>query len=139
MSLRASYPVFLPPLVVRPECPMSSLWAHKDWADNEKTFPPTQWQNLYKMVNAPIHYLKRRGLSVVFTSRLKDSYTNNVMDGGFRVDAFRNQKDLADLMLIIGQDGSLEVDKNSWADIMAPSIAINRSQTLPEMIRALMQ
>jgi hypothetical protein len=113
--------------VLRGEKPVGTLlidsgsdykdYAHNWWADNEKTFPTTQWAKLYTMMDNPIKAFKKLGMTVIVTVRAKAQYVNDKWDGKtYRPEFYKNQEYLSDAILVFNQKGEVEVQKNTWAD-----------------------
>lgn len=93
-------------------------FANDEWQRTSKTFPPTNYAKLYRMMDKPIHDAKESGLSVIMTSRMKPHYANDAWDGeSYRPDEFKNQRYITDAALEFDLQGNLFVAKNSWADI----------------------
>jgi len=113
-------------------------YADAEWRRTSKVHPPVNWSKMYKMMNEVVKGIKRIGLSVIFTNRVKPEYdSQGNVTGNLRFDAYKNQIDLTEVAIMIGKDYSLEIIKNSWHDALhygADSQSINRDMTLPAII-----
>lgn len=91
-------------------------FADEQWRKDSPSYPPVNWSSLYKMMNKVVHGIRGMGLSVVFTNRVKDEYDGDSKTGRKRPDAYKNQEDLTEVFLMLNEDGTFEVIKNSWHD-----------------------
>lgn len=116
-------------------------FADHEWRTTSKTFPVTNWSKLYKMMNDIVSAIKKIGLSVVFTNRMKPKYEGETWDGvSYDVDSYKNQDYLSEAVLIIKDDATMLVQNNKWHDstrVDADSKLINRDMTLPQIIKIL--
>lgn len=116
-------------------------FADHEWRSTSKTFPVTNWSKLYKMMNDIISAIKKIGLSVVFTNRMKPKYEGESWDGSsYDIDAYKNQDYLSEAVLIIKDDATMLVQNNKWHDTTqadADSRLIQRNMGLPEIIKIL--
>lgn len=118
-------------------------FADYEWRKTSKTFPPTNYSKLYKMMNGIVAAIKKLGLSVVFTNRLKAHYVDDSWDGEtMTIDMFKNQDYLSEAVLILNEDATITVDRNKWHDATqkdSDSRLLSRDMGLPTIIETLQQ
>lgn len=116
-------------------------FADHEWRQTSKVFPVTNWSKLYRMMNGVVAAIKRIGLSVVFTNRMKPKYEEDSWDGvTYEIDAFKNQEYLSEATLIIMPDTSIVIQDNKWHDFSLKnndSLLLSRDMGLPEIIKLL--
>ena len=92
-------------------------------------------------MNGVVAAIKRIGLSVVFTNRMKPKYEEDSWDGvTYEIDAFKNQEYLSEATLIIMPDTSIVIQDNKWHDFSLKnndSLLLSRDMGLPEIIKLL--